>query len=216
MSDLDLRGIDLDAALERTYRRHDELRLQAGRRHRWIAGAAMTLLLVVGAVSLAVFAGDDPEVRSPVPAAGGDDPTAGPTHAEPESLVPPGYSLLPEVDGIVVLRRENSAPVDPVQPEGDPSVAVSSTNLRVGTLVAADRARDGSVVRVRFDCVSAGDVIDEVRYSVRDGRLVIDGSIAGEPGTACVVGQPGPALSLPMDPPVPAGIEIVTGSLRTP
>jgi len=218
MSDLDLRGIDLDAALERTYRRHDELRLEAARRHRWIAASAMVLLLAAGSVSLALLAGDDPEVRSPVPAAGAQDASTStsPTPVEPDSMLPPGYQLISEADGIQLLRRESPVPVDPEQPAGDPPVAVSSTNLRFGTLVGAERGSDGSVVRVRFDCVSASDVVDEVRYAVRDGRLVIEGSIAGEPGTVCGVGQQGPALSLPMDPPVPAGIEIVTGSLRTP
>lgn len=216
MSDLDVRQVDLDAALDRTYRRYAELRREANIRRRWVAGGAMVLLLAVGAVTFASLVGDEAAVRSPAPASAGPDDRTVTTVAEPETVIPPGYSLSVQPDGLRVVSRDGTVPVDPPDSGGPVSVAVSSTNLRIGELIEASLVRGGTVLRARFDCVSAADVIEEIRYVVRDGQVVLDAAISGDPGTVCPEGRLGPALSLPLDPPVAAGTEIVTGSLHTP
>jgi hypothetical protein len=204
-------SLDLEAALARTYDRHDELvRRAAKRRNRVIvgcvAGIAAALLIIV---PIATSGG--PSHKVPAPAlAGRPGPTTTTSDPNAEPLVPVGF--VQSVDGAILTLTSTTPELHDAS--SAPGVAASSTASERARIVSSSHGPVLRSVTVRFNCFRLPEKIHEVSYVLTPDALVISASISYIPdGQTCPSPDDGPVITLPLTAPLPVGTPVVAGSV---
>lgn len=205
--------IDLDAALDRTYRRYGALRARQARRRRAVAGGALAVIVAIAAVGVPMLRPEDSPVTPATTPRGGPSVTT--TTLDPDGALPtPEGFTLSRVGEAWILERVP----DPPRPI-EPGVSVG-TSSKVNERAGVSRFRPGPVSRsvvVELTCVTALARIEQVAYTVSGGVVTVDAIVDHDPlDVPCEPDQVGPEVTLPLEQPLPVGAQVVAGSVRIP
>jgi hypothetical protein len=179
--------LDLDAALERTYARHDELVVARAHRRRRVLGAG----LAVAAVALAAVL---------VPVLGGDE--------EPGTISDgvAGQATLPPPDP--------ATPSGPEAEAGPATVEVRPVAVIDATPVAPTSVELTFACAGVGDMVETVGWAWSDPTSPSGGTLWVDAAVSGESTPACAPGDPGASTIIELDRPFVAGTSVEAHSLR--
>jgi hypothetical protein len=221
MSDVDemIRELDLDEALAHTYEVHGAMVHRAATRRRAALGGGLVAAAVAVAVLVPTLGGGSPQrVGIPAPAAGGGASTSvAPTTTERPGGIPDGYVLSTVGDVHVLQRIDPSVPTTTTDAGGAVVGIGDAAGLQRGELISAALTDEGRSATLTYGCVMGTQHIDTVRYRVESDRVVVDGAIGFDPGSApCGPSSAGTSITVPLPATVPAGTPIVAEPIHTP
>jgi hypothetical protein len=202
-------SLDLDAALARTYRRHDELRRRSVVRRRRTIGGFVAAVAAAVAIVVPLTVGGGPAHTSHIPAVAGR-PGSTTTSLDPnaELRVPTGFA---SSDDGAIRTLKSTTPV-PSDDSASPGVGASSAATERARVVSSSRGPVLRSVTVRFNCFRLPEAITEVTYTMTPTALVIDASLSYLPDARrCPSPNDGPVITLPLMEPLPVGLPVVAG-----
>jgi hypothetical protein len=203
-------SLDLDAALARTYQRHDQLVRQAVRRRHRTIGVALVAVAAAVAIVVPLTLGSDTDGHVSPPVVAGQPSSTTTVDPNAEPLVPAGFALS-DVGAIRTLTLTAQPPDDAT---AAPGVGASSAATERARLVSSSHGPWLRSVTVRFNCIRLPEQLSQVRYTVTPNALVVDASLTYTPDAKpCPSPKQGPVITLPLVEPLPASLPVVAGSV---
>ncbi len=204
LDELVLTDAEVDAALSRTHLRGDRLVVVHQRRRRSLIAGSLAVVLVAG-ISLPFALRDDERVATTADLAASP---AAPVNPIAEVRVPDGFTMI-DAGAVRTLDRTS---VSPSPDSADPlaaSVGSAEVVTRLVSLRQATLSDDRRSITILLESTTATDRIEQVRYGLVDGTMLIDGAVVSNDSSQ--PGAPVLRLILPLPAPVPVGTQIRAG-----
>jgi hypothetical protein len=211
--------VDLDAALQQTHERHGELARARDRKRRLAFGGGVAAVVVLAVAALPLFLANDDGGTVGVADDGGE---VAPVEVAPQVIE--RWTIEDQIDlrgddtqfdlsadgDVWVLTRKPETVIDFEKVESGGAVVLGGAPVleRAVDVISIEGTSASSGVRLHFDCPGGDAQVQQVRYRVDGGVLIVRGDVMGAAGEPCV-GDHAASVQVPLPETLNEGLPFV-------